>query len=237
MIKFFRKIRQNLLTENRIGKYLLYAIGEIILVIIGILFALQINTWNENNKTEKDINSSLLVMIDELNENLRFIESMKTNALVRKEGIQDLFDDTASIEDKTNILNIFGQSVSSNSFNKTFELLKDEKKLQLIKDKDLIAKISDFYDYKLLRIDNYCNWHKGFVSDNIDTYIIENIPSDDFLVDPVIVDELLQKVKFRNILTYQKILYITYIELGDEAIDEAESLKMTIENYLENYHD
>jgi hypothetical protein len=52
MIKFFRKIRQNLLMENKTGKYLKYAIGEILLVVIGILFALQINNWN-NNKNEK----------------------------------------------------------------------------------------------------------------------------------------------------------------------------------------
>ncbi|MBT8306228.1 MAG: hypothetical protein KJN85_04770, partial [Maribacter sp.] len=50
MIKFFRKIRQQLLIENRTGKYLLYAIGEIVLVVIGILIALQINNWNEEKK-------------------------------------------------------------------------------------------------------------------------------------------------------------------------------------------
>ncbi|WP_339893795.1 DUF6090 family protein [uncultured Algibacter sp.] len=50
MIKFFRKIRQKLLTENKFSKYLLYAVGEIVLVVIGILIALQVNTWNENTK-------------------------------------------------------------------------------------------------------------------------------------------------------------------------------------------
>ena len=50
MIKFFRKIRQQLLTENRTTKYLIYAIGEIILVMIGILLALQVNNWNELRK-------------------------------------------------------------------------------------------------------------------------------------------------------------------------------------------
>lgn len=48
MIKFFRQIRQNLLMENKTGKYFKYAIGEIILVVIGILIALQINNWNQN---------------------------------------------------------------------------------------------------------------------------------------------------------------------------------------------
>lgn len=49
MIKFFRKIRQRLLTENKFSKYLLYAIGEIILVVIGILIAININNTNEAN--------------------------------------------------------------------------------------------------------------------------------------------------------------------------------------------
>ena len=50
MIKFFRRIRQKLLSESKFSKYLLYAIGEIVLVMIGILLALQVNTWNEQKK-------------------------------------------------------------------------------------------------------------------------------------------------------------------------------------------
>jgi len=50
MIKFFRKIRQNLLSEGKTEKYFKYALGEIILVVIGILIALQINNWNQNSK-------------------------------------------------------------------------------------------------------------------------------------------------------------------------------------------
>lgn len=53
MIKFFSKIRQRMLTENKFSKYLLYAIGEIVLVVIGILIALQINNCNENKKTRQ----------------------------------------------------------------------------------------------------------------------------------------------------------------------------------------
>lgn len=51
MIKFFRKIRHQLLAQNRFSKYLIYAIGEIVLVVIGILIALQINNLNETKKT------------------------------------------------------------------------------------------------------------------------------------------------------------------------------------------
>lgn len=63
MIKFFRGIRQKLLTENKFSKYLIYAIGEIILVVIGILIALQINNWNTdkiNQSDSKEFNQRLL---------------------------------------------------------------------------------------------------------------------------------------------------------------------------------
>ncbi len=57
MIQFFRKIRQKLLSENKFSKYVVYAIGEIVLVVIGILIALSINNWNikRNNVIEETI--------------------------------------------------------------------------------------------------------------------------------------------------------------------------------------
>ena len=54
MNNFFRRIRQSLLAENKFSKYLLYAVGEILLVVIGILIALQINNWNEFNKEREN---------------------------------------------------------------------------------------------------------------------------------------------------------------------------------------
>ena len=66
MIKFFRKIRQKTLTKNKFGKYLTYAFGEIVLVVIGILIALQINNWNENRKESKREDQLIDVLITDL---------------------------------------------------------------------------------------------------------------------------------------------------------------------------
>ena len=66
MIKFFRKIRYDLMEKNKTGKYFKYAIGEIALVVIGILIALQINNWNENRLTNKTIESYLNNLVQEL---------------------------------------------------------------------------------------------------------------------------------------------------------------------------
>jgi len=78
MIKFFRKIRQKLLTENRFSKYLLYAIGEIVLVVIGILIALQINNWNERRMDEKMERIILKNLAQEYQSNKRDLVRMIT---------------------------------------------------------------------------------------------------------------------------------------------------------------
>ena len=68
MIKFFRKIRQKLLSENKFSKYLIYAIGEIVLVVIGILIALQINNKNDERKAEESVKKFYKATILDLDE-------------------------------------------------------------------------------------------------------------------------------------------------------------------------
>jgi len=73
MIKFFRKIRYDLMDKNKTGKYLKYAIGEIVLVVIGILIALQINNANENRKiteTKKEYYRQILLDLDKEIDNI-----------------------------------------------------------------------------------------------------------------------------------------------------------------------
>ena len=104
MLKFFRKIRQNLLMENKTGKYFKYAIGEIVLVVIGILIALQINNWNEERKANISENKALLALKNEFDKNIerfKFIIKGRDSAQV---GIRAYFDilanDTIPIEKK-----------------------------------------------------------------------------------------------------------------------------------------
>ena len=77
MIKFFRKIRQNLLSEGKTAKYLKYAIGEIVLVVIGILIALQINNWNENRKARMQEQILLGQLKSEFQSNLEQLEELQ----------------------------------------------------------------------------------------------------------------------------------------------------------------
>lgn len=100
MIKFFRHIRKRLIKESRFSKYLLYAIGEIILVVIGILIALQINNWNENRKSAKQENLYLKRL---LSENKEDINTFNSNIADLKKGIE-------TIENLSNALNTNGTS-------------------------------------------------------------------------------------------------------------------------------
>jgi len=81
MIKFFRRIRQQLVTENKTRKYLVYAIGEIVLVVIGILIALQLNNLNEIEKINETEYIYLNALHDEFTNNLKEVERvMELNA-------------------------------------------------------------------------------------------------------------------------------------------------------------
>ena len=77
MIRFFRNIRQKLADQKKIASYLRYAIGEIALVVIGILIALQINNWNENRKQENNKQHLMLAIRKELLDNKVTLQSFE----------------------------------------------------------------------------------------------------------------------------------------------------------------
>ena len=86
MINFFRKIRYDLMEKNKTGKYFKYAIGEIVLVVIGILIALSINNWNEDRKARKSEKQILISIAEDFNSNLKSLENSLENisALIEK---------------------------------------------------------------------------------------------------------------------------------------------------------
>jgi len=77
MIKFFRHIRKSLLMENKTSRYFKYAIGEIVLVVIGILIALQINIWNQSRKEKAKEIKYLTSIKSDLIEQLEYINTQK----------------------------------------------------------------------------------------------------------------------------------------------------------------
>lgn len=105
MIKFFRKIRLKLFNQGNIKSYLLYAIGEILLVMIGILLALQVNTWNENRKIRKTAAEAVKNLINEFERNhkdlVRVYNAKKASEKGMRQYLLNLNNDSLSISDKT----------------------------------------------------------------------------------------------------------------------------------------
>ena len=81
MFYFLRKIRNSLIKSGAVNKYLIYAIGEIVLVVLGILIALQINNWNEGKKNEATVHVLMTQVLEEIEMNIKechFVFTMET---------------------------------------------------------------------------------------------------------------------------------------------------------------
>jgi hypothetical protein len=153
MIKFFRKIRQNLLMENKTGKYFKYAIGEIILVVIGILIALQINNWNEG-RLNKKIEQEYLIGIDaNLSSDIRELEghlktdTVKLNAYTYL--IRAFNSDTISAADPLIISSIYSIIIPIwfEGQNVVFDDLKSSGRLNLITTDSIKHKVQTYYRF------------------------------------------------------------------------------------------
>lgn len=162
MIKFFRKIRQRLLIERRLSKYFLYAIGEIVLVVIGILIALQINNRNEFYKTKQ----KEFALLTELKQNLKDDSAKLSEILVANEDrirsneiVKYSFESKLPWHDslKYHFGNTWGNwQLTENT--STWENLKSIG-LDLISNNSLRNSISELYSTKYIYLENL---EKGF---------------------------------------------------------------------------
>lgn len=89
MIRIFRKIRNSLINSNQLSKYAAYAIGEILLVMIGILLALQVNNWNENRKERRLEKQILIELKSNLESDMEIFQMLQDRIQTKKEGINN----------------------------------------------------------------------------------------------------------------------------------------------------
>ena len=146
MIKFFRKIRQKLLSEGKTGKYLKYALGEIFLVMIGILFALQVNNWNERRK-DRILEQKILIQLkSEYEANLAQLEEkiyMRNRATEASQKLLSFVDNPEFFDEET-----FYTSWWFLMIDPTFDPIENDiigtDKLQLIKNVKLVSLLSNW---------------------------------------------------------------------------------------------
>ncbi len=154
MIKLFRNIRQNLIMENKTSKYLKYAIGEIALVMVGILLALQVNNWNEIRKV-KTFEKEILTLINQNLERdsvLLSIERFKTVEAITYTN--RLLEQVALKNYNDSLNNWMGKIISFERFksqSSAFEVLKS-KGLDIISNNELQLALISYYDESLFKL-------------------------------------------------------------------------------------
>ena len=161
MIKFFRKIRQNLLMENKTGKYFKYAIGEIILVVIGILIAIQINTTIKNSEIKKNNIIYLTKIMEELNLNKKRLEyiAFSNDGFMEFPSLETVVKNCDSIlklssigfkkSDIDFLLNtpLSAGGTQLNLFDTTYEELLNTGKLYTLGSDNIILAIKNYYKF------------------------------------------------------------------------------------------
>ncbi|MDP5091942.1 MAG: DUF6090 family protein [Polaribacter sp.] len=149
MIKFFRKIRQRLLTENKFSKYLIYAIGEIILVVIGIFLAIQLNNLNENRK-ERDREFTFLVRLkDDINSDITDLslnDSIAASSESSSSKALEVFYKSKTVEDILTTDSLFKFTWTNIIVNrKTYDEMLNTSGIYILKNKKLRNQLTDYY--------------------------------------------------------------------------------------------
>ncbi len=208
MIKFFRKIRQQRLTENKYSKYLIYAIGEIVLVVIGILIALQINNWNEQQKlaqTEikllKELKSDLKTSQNNLAVALNTTNDYLDNDLEIWNYVKDDLPYDSKLDENFKTLR---NADAPEVLTSTYETLKSLG-LKIISNDNLRRSIVNFYNTQLPNTVGDYNDAENFKSlTSMELFYVENIQSDIYdgsKAYPNNFESLKKNQKFLNLLS------------------------------------
>lgn len=172
MIKLFRNIRKTLLSEGKSTKYLKYAIGEIVLVVLGILIALQINNWNELRKLQ----SEELNVLADIKTNLQFtLIELQKDTLSNREDVKFYNKIENHIENDlpytTDLDSAFGRLTFWNSpyITSTAYSSLQTKGVDIIKNKNLRNNIVEIYEVKLKTLMNDYDQSEWNLSENVVT--------------------------------------------------------------------
>ena len=182
MLKFFRKLRFELMEKNKTGKYLKYAIGEIVLVVIGILIALQVNNWNENRKYSQEKIEFLNGIRNELELDLniadtlikRYMQQLSYYNMV--DSTYHLHDlDLVELADSSNVLDynkLMTRPFPFKAQNATYQAFMTYGSTKIIKNNELLinlqsyyARIQEFHSTlyeNIIDVESKLNWNRAY---------------------------------------------------------------------------
>jgi len=180
MIKFFRKIRYNLMEQNKTGKYLKYAFGEIFLVMVGILLAVQVNNWNierADNDRETKYQTNIVLDLKKDIVRLDYLIEFRKGRLIGDQNILQQMNGMPSnslTELTKNVVNsLMEENFSPN--NTTFLELSNSGNLNLISNdsiKLLLLELEELYKVNKLSIDHETFDYREYISKPASKHIV-----------------------------------------------------------------
>ncbi|MDO1501255.1 DUF6090 family protein [Winogradskyella maritima] len=239
MIKFFRQIRQTIIMENsKSARYFKYAIGEIILVVIGILIALQINNWNESKKRvvfEKEILKQIEANLKKDRQTLRTYAQNGEKAVQSTDKILSV---TNAWQTNDSIKYWLGDIVRFDRFRpltNAFEVLKS-KGIDQVSNKQLQFLLGTYYDDESLRITQACkDLEIMFIGDWI-PILKKNVEAQNFGVFLQLADyeALNEGGEVRNLLILNKVNWNGSVEQLKNAIALVDTIINIIQQELDD---
>ncbi len=245
MSKIFRKIRYTFIEKDKTGKYLKYAIGEIILVVIGILIALQINNWNEERKIRKtEINTlkELRIALHKSGANLQQLVDNNSRWQSYNIKIKDYLENKKPYEESLDIC--FGTYFWSGKAQLTtaaYSHLKNEG-LDLITNQNLREEIIYVFEDYFGQIKNeHEQWEKDYLSAILYPEHVQlfkkyfpdstNVFYDEY-AKPIDYEELLNNQKFINIIAENISLRRYSMTFKSNLISKIDSLNTSIDKEI-----
>ncbi len=230
-----------MLNENKFSKYLLYAIGEIVLVVIGILIALGINNWNEQQKIAKEETSMLKELKNSISQDIQQLNSLKmqgeedivsADILINWLDNKVIYNDT--LANHFPIITRTGQSKIFRPQNSTFRVL-ESKGIDLITNDGLKNQILNLYNIEYS--------HLNFVYDNYRQNILDYgrpIARTKFKVkgelgnmEPNDNEELKTNSELYNVLKILKLSNNSINSIIKEVLESCKKIQISIDNEIE----
>ena len=216
MIKFFRKIRHRLLSEGRTGKYFKYAIGEILLVVFGILIALGINNWNEQKRLKKEYISDLKAIKGNLEKDaLNLSTNIKNGSRYAKEFQEQLNTDSFIIEGSSILMQISQPGLFFDD--SSYKNAKNKNTLSFIQN-DSLKNIFHEYYVRQIEIVQQSAGRLENIATILKTHYLESGLQKEEVSKNDIMNKLMQQGPFIDYLNF-------YIKERDEVINELHTIK------------
>lgn len=255
MIKIFRNIRQNLLNEGKTSKYFKYAVGEIVLVVIGILIALQINNWNELRKSKIEEHSALENIHRDFIKNKEALKTgMASSQLILESGseILNYAGNKPKPESEDEFNRLLNEIFNSDPFypqNGFLDDLLSSGKLGIFKNVELRNLLSSWKPKVEILEEKFNSLNKN--EDLVNDYILENgswlnadqvlkvvrnvnFPKSGFEVDN---RNLLKALYFENLIENIVISADNYYSMEKETLKLLDEIITMLETEMSNSHD